>query len=394
VSLRPAVAAPNTIVAVSGYALGLEDRKSVRVFFAQGSLERIAAISGSGHALSRDPDGGIQSMTVVVPAELPPGPWELVVETHGRRSAPVAVQVIDFAEIELTGIFPSRPHPAQIVLLATKTPAPVGMNVQLSDARGTHWRIATGISALGIGFTLPDDVADGEATVRVGRSHNGVDMLSEPLRFPVTSGPLPLKTLAAAQMRPVAPGQWTDLVKDHEIEFEVRRADRIDVEFRQGDASLISQPVGPDGVHVEVPGRLSPGTVTVRTRTWIEQAASEWSAPVTVEVRDQPAPVSITAIESGQIRNLVWWSGDAAPRFAESRPGEALVLRGHFPVAIAAELRVRLRGLRGDFDLQPVDVDGGVRVEIPSSAFGDYGLVVETKDGRTAPQVITTVRVM
>jgi hypothetical protein len=43
-------------------------------------------------------------------------------------------------------------------------------------------------------------------------------------------------------------------------------------------------------------------------------------------------------------------------------------------------------------ELRLTDVDGGVRVEIPSSvASGDYRLVVETKDGRTAPQTVTTV---
>ena len=126
---------------------------------------------------------------------------------------------------------------------------------------------------------LPDEVADGEATVRVGRSEAGVDRLSPPVTFAITSDPLPLDTLAVPLMTPVAPGQWTDLVKDHVTDFEVRRADRIEIEFRQGDVALIGRALGPDSVHVQVPGRLAPGLVTVRTRTWIEQVASEWSIP-------------------------------------------------------------------------------------------------------------------
>jgi hypothetical protein len=32
---------------------------------------------------------------------------------------------------------------------------------------------------------------------------------------------------------------------------------------------------GPDSVHIQVPGHLAPGSVSVRNRTWIEQSASE-----------------------------------------------------------------------------------------------------------------------
>jgi hypothetical protein len=99
---------------------------------------------------------------------------------------------------------------------------------------------------------------------------NGEERFSAPLTFLVTSGPLPLKPLAVALMKPVAPGQWTDIVKAHEIEFEVRRIDRIDVEFQQGGTTEISRVIGPDNVHVQVPGRLIPGQALVRTRTWIK----------------------------------------------------------------------------------------------------------------------------
>lgn len=66
-------------------------------------------------------------------------------------------------------------------------------------------------------------------------------------------------------MKPVASGQWTDIVKDHEIEFEVRRVDRIDVEFQQGAVTEISRATGPDNVHVQVPRRL---------RKWLRQFGS------------------------------------------------------------------------------------------------------------------------
>jgi hypothetical protein len=95
------------------------------------------------------------------------------------------------------------------------------------------------------------------------------------------------------------------------------------------------------------------------------------------------------------VRNLVWWIGYAAPAFAGTKPGEALVLRGHFPVGRAADLRVQLRRPTEVLDLSPTDVDGGVRVQIPGQTpLGDWRLVIGTADGLTPLQEITTVRVM
>ncbi len=244
-------------------------------------------------------------------------------------------------------------------------------------------------------FILPDEVAEGEATIRVGKTRNGVDSFSAPLKVVVTSGPLPLKGLAAGMMKSVAPGQWTDLVTDSEVEFEIRRSDRIEVEFRQGDVVVISQATGPERVHVQVPAGVAAGSISVRTRTWIEQTASEWSAPTDFYVLERPIAPSIGSVEAGPLRNLVWWAGNAAPAVALTKPGEALVLRGHFPVASASDLRVQLRRQTVTVDLTATDVDGGVRVEVPrQTAAGDWQVMIGPADGLTPLQEVTTVRVM
>jgi hypothetical protein len=54
------------------------------------------------------------------------------------------------------------------------------------------------------------------------------------------------------------PGQWTDLLRDHLVEYELRRADRVEVEFKQGDVAVIVRPTGPDGVHLQVPTAMKP----------------------------------------------------------------------------------------------------------------------------------------
>ena len=113
---------------------------------------------------------------------------------------------------------PARPHPSQIVDLSTSKPAQIGDQVDLVDARGGRWRIATGVRSHEVSFKLPDDVADGEAAVRVGRTKDGVDSFGAPMTFVITSGPVPLGGVALG-MTPVAPGQWTDLLKDHLVEY-------------------------------------------------------------------------------------------------------------------------------------------------------------------------------
>jgi hypothetical protein len=391
VAPRPGFAAPNSFLRVSGYDLGLEDRRSVRVMFVQGTVERLAEFGGAGWA--DYPGRRSYHLDVRVPADLAPGRWQLILEANGLRSEPTPVVVDSAVEFVVAGISPPRPHPSQLVRLSTGSFARVVEFVQLTDARGAQWRIRAGGSTEGVGFRLPDDAADGEASVRVGRIENGVERLSDPLRFSIISGPAPLKTLAIEGMTPVAPGQWTDLGRDHELEFEMTRSDRIDVEFRQDAVVVISRVVGPDRRHVQVPNRLKPGPTQVRTRTWIEATASEWSQPASFHVLDRPVPPSIFVVEAGPLRNLFWSGSRAAD--VPTPVGEVLVLRGHFPVRAAADLRVQLRGTRRTLDLPAAGVDGGVRVVIPrQAASAEWRIVVTTRDGRTDPQEVTTVRVL
>ena len=113
-TIAPTIAAPSSVVAVSGYALGLEDSRSVQVLFRQGNLERIAKVSSSGRALSRDVDNEFQYMDVVIPSDLTPGRWEIVINANGRRSAPVAVEIVEAAVPQLTGVSPAKAHPARV----------------------------------------------------------------------------------------------------------------------------------------------------------------------------------------------------------------------------------------------------------------------------------------
>ena len=164
-SVAPAVAAPDSVLVVSGYALGAEDFGSLRVLFVQGTVERTARILGSGRTLSGDPDNESQRLETLVPADLTPGRWQLVINAHGRRSDPVAQEISHAADVRLTGISPARPHPAQLIILATSTPARASDQVHLTDARGHEWRLATGVSPLGI---IPSTASSGDWRLVVG----------------------------------------------------------------------------------------------------------------------------------------------------------------------------------------------------------------------------------
>jgi hypothetical protein len=393
VAPSPGFAAPNSFLGVSGYDFGLEDRRTARAIFIQGTTEHVADFNGPSWTESPG-SRRYYSVDIRVPAELAPGQWALVIESNGVRSEAIPVVIRTASELAIAGLSPPRPHPSQLVRLSTRSFAQVVDFVQVTDARGGTWRIPTGGSTTGIGFTLPDDVVDGEANVRLGRTENGVDRLSEPWSFLITSGPLPLSPAAVTAMTPVGPGQWTDLGRDHVIEFEMSRADRIDVEFRQGALALTNRATGPNKDHVQVPRRLNPGDVDVRTRTWIGRIASEWSEPALFRVLQEPVPPSITFIGVGLTQRLVWSSGDR-DTVVQTQPGEALVLRGHFPVTSARDLRVQLRSGRRILDLPAVDVDGGVRVIIPrQAASNEWRIVVAARDRSTDPQDIATVHVM
>jgi len=393
-SVSPGSASANTVVTLAGYGLGLEDSRSTTVVFVQGGVEHVARIRGSRRVITRDPDGGAQMVDVFVPGTMTIGRCQIVVEVNGRRSAPVDMDVAPEAPPVLTGVSPARPHPAQMVSLSTSAPAHFGDEVEMIDARGKLWRIPAAVSRATVSFALPDDVAEGEATVRVGSRQNGTDRLSAPLKLVVTSGPLPLNPLAVSSMKAVAPGQWTDLAVDADIEFEIRRADRIELEFSQGSTAIVAQTTGPDSVHVQVPPLLSPGPVRVRTRTWIEQTASEWSAPVRFLPSNQAVGPHVDIIQTGPSRRVTWSAGGVAD-VATAKTGDTLWLRGLFPVARAADLQVQLRDSNKALDLAATDVQGGIEVQVPTqTAPGDWQLVIGTRDGLTPPEAVTTIRIM
>lgn len=250
-------------------------------------------------------------------------------------------------------------------------------------------------SSRGLLTRLPDEIADGEATLRVVSAMNGTTRSSGAWTFRVTSDPLPLDTAAIELMTPVAPGQWTDLVtSDLAMDFEIARVDGVELEFRQSSQRFISRASGDANMHLQVPLGLVAGPATVRTRTWIEQTISDWSEPATYVVADRPVAPTVEVIEGHPSARTIWFAGDPPPLRPVQR-GQQIVMRGHFPVAGARELRIQLQNSTDSYELQATEDDEGVAVTIPAEAVpGEFHLVIGVRNNLTPPSDVTILRVM
>ena len=383
-----------SMISISGYNLVKNiDLFTVDVFFVQGD-QKHKAQTGVSSSERRD------FLNVIVPDGLSPGQWQITVAVGGRESAPVEITIIEQQEIELVGVVPPLTRPRQTISIGTKHPMQFTDYILLTDADGRQWRLNNaGMSLDSIYLKLPDEVADGEALVRVGREVNGREQISEPISFFVFSGPLPLDPSVVKNMTPVAAGQWTYLP---DSDSEAGRADRIDFEFRQNDVVFVGEAAMPEvfvrdgrvqsdkNFRIRIPPRLKPGTIMVRTRTWLDNVVSEWSEPAAFSVLESPAQLLIWSIylESTSLKPQI-------EGFINAQTGDTLLLYGHFPVKRVNDLRIQLKSTKKTLKIQALNTSGGgVIVEIPPQARpGEWELVIDAKDKKIRPQTVAIIRI-
>jgi hypothetical protein len=163
----------------------------------------------------------------------------------------------------------------------------------------------------------------------------------------------------------------------------------VEFEFQQGGNRAVVDGVGEQFRRIRWPSSLKPGDTLVRNRTWIEQTASEWSAPVKLQVLNRAAPISITLISA--VNGSVWWPD--GPRFMYAMAGQKFVLGGNVPVP-ADDLRVQLVRRSEVRELSIVVLRDGFQFTIPDEiGRGDWQLRVGAADRSTPTQNITLVRV-
>lgn len=285
----PTRGAAKSVLEVTGYRLGAEDMAKVKVYFTRGHLRLSTWVSGTS-STANNLQGGPQTLEVLVPEKITPGAWQMSIEVRGQKTAPVPIEITEWTPPQLERLSLTRAHHGEIITIYGSN-FHIDDELELTDAHGRASRFAVGADHYSTAFTVPADLPEGELTVRVGLTVDGVDSFSQPLKLTVTSAPLPLE-LWGDSMDPVAPGQWADLVFNSTKTLE--QSGRTEVEFRQGEQLVIAPTQQPDAarVRVRVPVALAPGAVELRTRTWRDGVASEWSEPQAYRLLERARPAS------------------------------------------------------------------------------------------------------
>ena len=379
---RPAAGASLTI---RGFGLGARDSRAVRVRFTQGATVDQVPVGGTG-ASSKDGVDGEQYLQVGVPASLRAGSYRLEIAYRDVVVARSSIDIVAPTALTLVRAYPARPHPSQPVEIESMPPPLSDDTIELTDSKGVSWPATAYPMPMGFFLILPARIPEGDAVVRARRSST----LSAPLVLHVTTAPMPLPESAIEYMKPSAAGQFTMIWPDAAAEFELARVDRVEFEFQQDAQRIVTDAVDERHRRVRVPASLKPGDSRVRIRTWIEQTASEWSAPVTWQVLSRAAPVAVASITSAH-RSV--WSGQGGPQFIFATPGQTFELSGHVPVA-ARDLLVQLARDGEERDLAVVEMSEGFQFAVPGDiGKGDWTLRVGVADRSTPTQNITLVRV-
>ena len=391
---EPKTGSIDSVLELQGYRLHPSDPERAKAYFLQNG-KKYPARTGGGSSITNDEFHGPQTLEVIVPEEVVPGPCEIVVESNGIRSVPVKVTIVEWTLPLVTRITPASGSPGTFVDIEC-TGFHINDEIELTDTQGKLTTFESGGSTHGTGFAIPKDAAEGVMTIRLGNRKYGNNKYTEPFKLLVTNDPLPLE-LSAESTTPVAPGQWIDL-QAASLE-PLKRSELTQVAFKQGGRSMIVAAPKPQRPHVSVPLALSPGQVQVEVRTWREGRASAWSAPVHLQLTQQPMPPSIGAIRLEKGNWVQLWPGPDRASSFQASPGDSIVLNGAFPVADASRLRVVLTGPDGSISLVPNELDensnwfNAICVKLPEAlAKGDWRMTIASADDGSSVEVPIIIR--
>ena len=294
--ITPEAPSARTNVELEGYRLGANLNEGVKVLFVQGTAEYSAAPNGSGSEAA-NLKAGPQELNVTVPAPLQPGECQVIVEVNGIRSAPLTFQITAPSAPVIKDFRPHLPQAGEMVWIEGSGFSDSD-DIVLTDAGGKAHHFSGGRTsgADTAAFPLPDDLPVGEATLRIVEGRSGASLSSNSLPLRIVAGPTPL-SLESDWLSPVAPGQWIDLVCTSFA--PLKSAERIEVLFRQKEQTIIvaTQSPSENGLRVQVPESLAPGTVKIQTRTMKGDETSPWSEPVDYRVLETPVAAKIYSIE-------------------------------------------------------------------------------------------------
>jgi hypothetical protein len=295
IGVRPTATPAGTVIGLDGYRLGAGTVEGLYVTFTQEGRRFDVQGGGSSYSLN-DLQEGLQSLAVLVPHELQPGPCQVLVEYHGMRSGPLGIRILPPATPPILRRYtPTWVQPGDTLEL-WGSGFSKSDEMELTDASGRKRSLKAYDSSEASCeiAVLPEDLPIGMANVRVIEHRSGTNRRSNALRLRIKQGAVPLD-IWGDWLVPVAPGQWMDFVVGNSK--VISSMERIDVWFQQGQRRFVVAIREVKEWRVQVPPNLMPGTVKIRNRTWVSGEASPWSSSVDYRLLKEPAPPCIYSVE-------------------------------------------------------------------------------------------------
>ena len=374
----------NSVIELKGFRLEADKLETAKVFVIQNGSE-IPARTGGSSSVTNDSLNGRQTLEVILPEEVVPGPAQLVAERNGFRSVPVAITITEWTLPVIKQITPASGPPGTSVNIECEN-FHIYDVIELTDGEGRKVRsYESGGDSTGTGFVVPKDFPEGVLRIRIGNRKRGKNQFTPPVEFMVTNEALPLE-LVPESIQSVAPGQWANLVPTSSE--PLKHSEQTEVSFKQGGREIIVNLQRPRRARVEVPAALSPGDVEVQVRTWRHGRPSIWSTPVTIKLADKPLPPDVQALrlEKGTWTQL-FPGPDRAKKFTAA-PGDLIVMNGIYPVAGADKLKVLLLRSGEVLELPVTELNekadwfNEVSLRLPPDiAGGNWQMVVRAIDG-------------
>ena len=374
----------NSVIELKGFRLGPDELQSANAFVIQNGIE-IPARTGGGSFFTNDRLNGPQTLEVILPEEVVPGPAQIVAERNGFRSAPVTITITDWTLPIIKQLTPTTGIPGTHVHVECEG-FHINDEIELTDGAGRIVKsYESGGSAIGTSFVVPKDFPEGVLRLRIGNRKHGKNQFTPPVEFVVTNEALPLE-LVPGGMKSVAPGQWLELLLSSLA--PVKHTERTEVLFKQAGREIIVDLPRPRRPRVEVPAVLSPGEVQLQGRTWRNGHPSAWSEPITLQLAEKPAPPSVQALRLEKDQWVHLWPGpDRVTKFTAA-PGDLIVMSGIYPVSGADKLKVLLvrSGEVVELDVNELDEKVGVfselAVRLPADiGSGNWQMIVRAIDG-------------
>jgi hypothetical protein len=385
-SVTPSQATAGTELELGGYRLGWPSLKNVQVSFWQHGVQHITQPIGGGWQ-AKDLDNGLQQMKVVVPEGVEPGECSLVVEVNGFNSTPISFQIE--LSVSPPTIAEASSHwamPGEVIWL-TGTGFGISDEIEVTDSKGKIYNLEAGSTSSGVktAFTLPTEIAEGEALIRVIEHRSGNGQASNPSSLLISNGPIPLELLPD-WLLPVAAGQWLDLVTANLKPLE--SSEYAEVLLEQADQQIIVPIHDHIYPRIHIPTNLEPGEIKISTRTWRKNKPSPWSAPITYTLLAEPIAPTVMSIE------VVGWDepvylGPSTPESFDLQPGDSLILRGKFPVASPDKLRLILKSNGNSISLTPSSLDpGSMMVKLPENlSKGEWNLILRSTENKASSRL-------